>query len=436
MLNENDLAVSNLFLLVNILLWLITFLFYQLRKRYFGAGSFLLLFYLSIAIVGFHLFNHPLSIGWFKEINLFPLLYLYLMMILATLSVLKFNEQRIDHIQNPSNYAFNILCIIAIISSLFQIVPIISNFSSGVAKMLIDSTIGSELYKETLGTIEEAGDGKIQNVPAIISGMLSNISILLFFYLLTREKRNRFIVVGLFISILLSMFSSIASGARGGTFNTLLTCLACYFLLCKFMSNKVKRNMKRLGIFIFALVSIPIILITTSRFGDIENFNPLYSIEMYYGQSFLNFNNYGLDAGGIRNGDRTASLFKQIIWDDVPRNYFERIIKHSKMTMNEGLFYTFVGDFTLDYGPIFSFFLFVVASFLFVRKTMCKNQTILFHQLVLLFFVTCVCSQGAISLFLFSDVAGNLNLIAFILVYYWFKIDYYKQGKFIFTWQK
>lgn len=427
--------MSNLFLLINILLWLITFLFYQLRRRYFGVGSFLLLFYLSIAIVGFHLFNDPLSVDYFKKISFFPIVYLYSMMIIATLPVLKFNEHRTEQIQIPSNFALNTLCIVVITFSLFQIVPITSNFSSGVAKMLIDNTVGKELYLETLGIAEEAGDGKIKNLPAIISGMLSNISILLYFYILTIEKRNIFIVFGLFISILLSILSSIASGARGGTVNTLLTCLGCYFLLRKFMSNKIQKNIKRLGIFIVCLTVIPIMLITVSRFGDIEDFNPLYSIEMYYGQSFLNFNNYGLDAGGIRNGDRTASLFKQIIWDDVPRNYLERINKHSNMKMNEASFYTFVGDFTLDYGPILSFFLFFVTSFLFVRKTLCKSQTILFHQLVLLFFVTCVCSQGAMSLFLFSDIAGNLNLIAFILVYYWFKIDYYKQRKLI-TWQK
>ena len=87
MLNENDLAMSNLFLLINILLWLITFLFYQFRKRYFGVGSFLLLFYLSIAIVGFHLFNDPLSVDYFKKISFFPIVYLYSMMIIATLPV-------------------------------------------------------------------------------------------------------------------------------------------------------------------------------------------------------------------------------------------------------------------------------------------------------------------------------------------------------------
>ena len=74
-------SYSNIFLLTNTLIWFLTFIIYQKRQKYFGAGSFLLFFYFSIAIVGFHLFNLPIGKDWFKEIRMFPFLYLYLMLI-------------------------------------------------------------------------------------------------------------------------------------------------------------------------------------------------------------------------------------------------------------------------------------------------------------------------------------------------------------------
>jgi len=91
--------------------------------------------------------------------------------------------------------------------------------------------------------------------------------------------------------------------------------------------------------------------------------------------------------------------------------------------MDESVFYTFVGDFTLDYGAIVTAFIFLLFSFLFVRKTKVIGNTIQIHQLFLLFFILCVCVQGQVGLFTFADVGGNLKIIAFILVYFWFKLN-------------
>lgn len=428
-------SYSNIYLMTNTLIWFLTFIIYQRTQKYFGAGSFLLLFYFSIAIVGFHLFNLPLGKDWFKEIKIFPFVYLYAMIMLATLPILKFKEQKTFSIQQPSNLFLTIIYVLIIFASLSQLKPIFTDFSSGLSKMLIDSRAGQELYLETFSKADQAGDNKIENLAIIISGMLSNIAILLLFFNLTFTKKNKLIIIGLSLSVILAILSSIASGARGGITNTILTSIITYILLRNFMSQNTRKMVMRIGIIMIFLISIPFLLITVGRFGNHDSFDSLSSIEWYYGQSFLNFNNYGLDAGDIRNGDRTSALFKQMIWSDTPRNFFDRLYKYSHMKMDESVFYTFVGDFTLDFGPIISFFIFIIASVFFSHKTKVFNQTILFHQLILLFFVVCVCVQGAITLFSFSDIGGNLNLITFVLIYFWFKIDYMRQQR-LNVWQK
>lgn len=415
---------SNIYLFINFIIWLITFIFYQKRRKYFGAGSLLLLFYLSIAFVGIHLFNNPFSDVVFEDIKLFPFLYLYVMLILASLPVLKFKESEITHIQQPSDMALNIVCFIVIISSMFQLIPIFTDFSNGLSRMLVDNSAGAEIYNDMISNYDEAGSGTIHNLPAIICNLTSNISILMLFYYLTRERKNKYIIVGLSISILLLILGSIAIGGRGGVINILFTVIITYILLRKLMTDKIRKKIKQIGIIAISLIAIPIMLITYSRFGEDGDDYVLHSMEWYYGQSFLNFNNYGLDANGIRNGDRTAALFKQIVWNDTPRNYLERRNKYSNMKMDESTFYTFVGDFTLDYGPILSFFIFACFFPFILTKTKILNQTILFHQLVLIFLVVCICIQGAMSLFSFADIGGNLCLITLVLFYFWFKIDY------------
>lgn len=424
-------SYSNIFIFINILLWLFTFIFYQNRRKYFGAGSLLLLFYLSIAVIGLILFNHPYTVGDYKDIKLFPFLYLYAMLIIASLPVLKFKEREITHIQQPSNRALNVIYFIVIIASLLQLGTIVTDFSSGLSRMLLDNSVGSELYGEMISNYDKAGDRQIKNLPAIISNLTYNICILLLFYNLTRERKNKYIILGLSISVLLFILSSIAVGGRGGAVNTIFTVFITYILLRNLMSDKIRKKVRHIGIIIVSLIAIPVILITISRFGGEEDDNDyiFYSMQWYYGQAFLNFNNYGLDANGIRNGDRTASLFKQIIWDDTPKNYLERREKYSYMEMDESVFYTFVGDFTLDYGPYISFLIFAGFCMLITSKLKIDNQTILFHQLVLLYLVVCICMQGAMSLFPFADMGGNLTLITFILVYFWFKIDYNIQLK-------
>lgn len=428
-------SYSNIYLLANILLWLVAFIYYQKKRKFFGVGSFLLLFYLSIAAVGMHLFNQPLATGWFNEITIFPFLYLFIVIRLASFPILRFREENILTIQAPTTRAFNFIAIVIILFSLWQLPTIFSNFYSGMTKMLINSSAGKEMYLDTLSKADESGDGKISNLAAIISGMFSNVSILFLFYSLVRKEKNKYLIAGLLVSVILLVLSSVASGARGNVVNVLLTSVFTYLLLKNFMTNKIRKIVRTIGILMIVLVSIPFMLITISRFDKDDDFGTFFSMEWYYGQSFLNFNNYGLDAEGIRNGDRTAALFKQMIWDDVPRNYLERRFKYSYMKMDESVFYTFVGDFTLDYGPIITLFIFMFFSIFFYRSTRIRDNTLKFHQLISLYFVLCVSVQGAMTLFSFSDIAGNLNLVTFILTYFWFKFDYYLQQNMI-IWQK
>ena len=172
--------------------------------------------------------------------------------------------------------------------------------------------------------------------------------------------------------------------------------------------------------------TIPIIVLTNSRFSELQG-GSLQSIYFYVGQENLNFNNYGLDNGGIRYGDRTIPLFKRILgFENVPRNFWERRQKYPDLKINDEVFIGFVDDFTLDFGPIIPPLIFIIFTLFVLKRTKIRNKKILFHQLIRIHFVMCICMLGGMKLYSFADLAGNIQLIVYFLAYILFRLDHEK----------
>ena len=135
------------------------------------------------------------------------------------------------------------------------------------------------------------------------------------------------------------------------------------------------------------------------------------------------------DDNGIRYGDRTLTLFKKGLgFDNVPLNFWEGRKKYPHLYIGDDVFSTFVGDFTIDFGPIVAFILFSIASVFFCKKTSAYKGIIPFHRFILLFIIFDICTDGAMFLFPYGYL-GNLTLIFYILVILFFKLDYLSQKK-------
>lgn len=123
-----------------------------------------------------------------------------------------------------------------------------------------------------------------------------------------------------------------------------------------------------------------------------------------------------MDDNGIRYGDRTINLVKRLIDSDTPRNYIERRQKYHNLDIDDNLFTTFVGDFTIDFGPIVAVIIFVVFNLYVIRNVRIRAGTIHLHQMLLLYVTLCICVQGGMSLFSYSDTS-NIKLLTFALFY-------------------
>lgn len=408
-------------MVANALLWSSTFLFYQKKRKFLGIGSGILFLYAIISIVCIHLYNNPLSIGMFKEQKLIPFLYLYVMIILISLPLLKIKEENIYYIQKPSNNIFNIISFIIIFFSCVSLPNDFIKIKEGLIALVTDASYGKEAYMERAEAFTSKSSSNM-DIISILGNMTRNVAPMFLLYYLTLHNKNKFIFYGLILSSILYPIISISTGARSGLVIPMMNMFFLFLFIRKFIPTDVKKKIKY-GMYLLCIILlIPFLLVTISRTDGNLN-ETFFSIERYLSEGFLRFNNYGLDANGYRYGDYTIVVFKKFLGLDPPMYYSSRLLKYSHMLLNESVFYTFVGDFTLDYGPIIALIIFIILSRCFYNALKIKKRSILFHQYILLYLLTIWCI--GFFQFILGRIEGNLLLIFLILLYFVFKCDYY-----------
>ena len=400
-----------------LLLWILTFIGYHILRFKTDGGSAIMLTYIIYAIFSLFSINDFLFGDMYLPLTVLPFIYLYLMLMIALSPAIYVHFHPTNKIEDPNSRIPYLVSIIIIIASFLLLPDIISNFADGFVKLFTDVDAGKDAYSEQIEEVQDGGGSGISNLTAIIYNSLMDFPAFMTFYFLTKEKKNVWLISGLFFAVLVGLLLPIMRGQRGGVVMCTLTLFLAYMMYRNYLSAKVNKFVKLVGIILVIMVSLPIAAITISRFGS-DNVGPGVGgyINWYVGQGNLYFNNYAFDNGGIRYGDRTINLFKRIIYPDTPQNYDERRWKYRNLNIDDNLFTTFVGDFVIDFGPILATVIFIVFSYFVLVNIRTRGDTIKLHQLVLLYFSMCICMQGGMTLFSFSDTS-NLRIITIGLFY-------------------
>jgi len=438
--------MSSFYIILYLLLWVLTLIVYHQQGRERDAGWLIIVSYIGYAVFSLVLYQKADGEYYdFLPMRIGPFVYLYCMLLLALWPMIRFHKSNVTEIQPPRMWILHALSAVIILSALLCIPLLIKHLQDGsISRLMQDSSAGAELYSEALAESDESGSG-ISNIPSILLNALSDLALLLFFYYLSLRKRHPLLIAGLSVAIGVVLLTPILSGQRSNTVTTLLTLFGAYFLMRRYLGERLRRWVNILVVTMVVVISLPLAAITLSRFDQRQG-GAIGSVVYYIGQANLNFNNYGLDAGGIRHGDRTMNLVKRVIDPyNTPRNFQERRDKYPDLKMDDNIFYTFVGDFTLDFGPWKAVLIFLVFNILVVLATRpkpvgyrssvigcriiepkiktpepgCEKQ-ISFPQLLLLYMVTCIAMQGGFWLYGYSDTAG-LRLIALLLLYFFIR---------------
>ena len=411
----SEITINNILASGFLVIWILTLLWYQFLKNRWDGGSAIIVTYIIYGIFSLLTLNNPLFSMAFKPLKIFPYIYLYIMMIIALSPLIIHHYQDTSIIENPHTRVLDFISILLIICTILLLPGIFSDANGGLLSIFTNAAAGKEAYLEQIEKVEDSGS-TIHNLPAIFFNAFIDIGIFVFFYYLTLKKKNIFIITGLSLTIVVNIIIPISLGQRGGVVIGMFTILGGYMLFKQYLSNKIKQLIRNIGIIAIILVSLPLILSTVSRFGD-ESASVGGFVNWYVGQGSLYFNNFGLDPGGCRHGDRTLNLFKRLIDPNTPKNFVERRDKYHNLNIDDNFFTTFVGDFTIDYGPITAAFIFIIFYFLVIRLTKERGDTIKLYQLLLLYFTLCISLQGGMTLFSYSDIGGNLRLLNYILLY-------------------
>ena len=401
-----------------LLTWIMTLIWYQYKSRTIDGGTAVMSTYVLYAIFSLLTLNDIMFEDFYLPLQLFPYIYLYVMLMTALSPTIYTHLNPVDTIEHPQTRILGITSILIIVSSVLLIPDIIANFGTGFVKLFTETDAGKDAYMEQIEEAEDAGSG-ISNIPAIIYNAFSDITILLCFYYMTFKKKNYWLIGGLLFAIMIGILMPMMHGQRGGVIAAVLTTVVGYAMFQQFFSKRLNRTIRILGVSCIAAIAIPIAAITVSRFGNMGGGIAGF-LNWYVGQGSLYFNNFALDAGGTRNGDRTLNLAKRLIDPDTPKNYTERRDKYHDLNIDDDIFSTFVGDIVIDFGPITTVFIFVIFNGLIIYLIRPRDGTLRLHQALLLYFTLCICMQGGMTLFSFSD-SGNLRIVILFLLYGYLK---------------
>ena len=312
-----------------LLTWVVTLIWYQYKSKTIDGGTSVICTYILYAIFSLLTLNDIMFSDLYLPLKIFPYIYLYLLLIIALSPTIYIHLKPVNSIATPQSNILMLTSILIIVSSIFLIPDIVANFGTGFIKLLTETDAGKEAYMEQIKEAEDAGTG-ISNIPAIIYNAFSDINVFLCFYFMTLKKKNIWIISGLIFSMLISIMIPLMHGQRGGVIAALLTAIVGYSLFQRYISKKINRAIRILGVTCLLAIAIPIAAITISRFGNMGG-GVVGFLNWYVGQSSLYFNNFALDAGGTRNGDRTLNLVKRVIDSDTPANYVERRDKYHNL---------------------------------------------------------------------------------------------------------
>lgn len=403
-------------LLINIVLWISAFIVYSIKSGYFGVGNAILLFYSFLSIFSFHLFYS--SYSWmFNSLQLFPFIYLFIMILLASYPILVIKERYLKKITHPSPLLFNTVCLFIIIFSFFKLPSMISSIQENMLAIIIEETAGAQAYSISTGEYvsKTSSEGDLLSV---LSGMCCSVSLAFLGYYITKRKKNRIILIGLIVSSLMQPLYGISHGSRSSIASFVLNFIFVMLFIRGTVSKNIKLKIYKFFISVTVILLIPFFAVTVSRrSGDIEM--SALSIERYFAEGPLRFNNYGLDAGGIRYGDNTIVIFKKLVGLDPAMYYQGRLMKYRSMKIDESVFYTFVGDFTLDFGAFGAIILFCFSAVVFRKFIYVKNGQMEFWQYLLAYILIVSC-LGYYQ-FPFGRETGNAQLIMFLflIILFW-----------------
>lgn len=413
-------------LFLNIILMGAFFIYYKKKqKKILNIGTIIILlyFFLSVfSLVDYQFFADSYD-GVRYPASFFSAVYFFLFWIFCFSPISIYSERKIINTQPPRMGAINAFLIILILIVFVNTSQIILNINELLAN-LFSADFFYEAYTDKVNDMSSNNEAVSAsfNFFSVLNNITADLRIFMTMYYFSLPKRNKWIVVGLAFSLLLSPLSYILNAARGGLVRMVLLIISFYFVFNPLYGEKVQKRTKIILSLFLVLLTTALVAITVSRFtrSYMADDYMTSSIFHYLGCPIYNFESCVLDAGGTRHGDRILALFKYFLMPGDGAYTFEgRLSKYSYMKIGEDSFSTFIGDVVLDFGPVLSVFMAILFIGLLRLMGPNKKRGCQFYHLIPLYMLSYLFLAGW-PLCPYADIGGNLKLVFYFLVYIYF----------------
>lgn len=397
-------------LILNFLLYFITFIYICKHEKGLTINSCIFLFISFVALCGIFVYDSEFYIwgdyniyGGFtrNQMSLPPLLFLYLGFILYFLSIKNINSNKVVAIVPLKSWVVNLIYYVNIIIFIIIIIA----FQESASAASIDF---GEAYDDR-NILASSKLGSLGIYALTISAGLSTSQVLLPIYLLLRKNRRNYMKSILFI--LLFFYTSYVKGSliasRGILFFSLINIIFVFFFFYRMLDVKIRKIVISIFVVILILFAVLSVIISIGRFGDAF----LQLIIGYFGEPFINFPLIYWNYPEFLEGRYLLSSMGLTT------------LNMSSLKVSLIYFRTMPGTFYVDFGPIGALLFIAIYALFFKVVIGKKNVVMTMDRLLIYFYVVFGFIYGV---FGFS-VYGWSGYLILMINYYLFKIGTLKK---------
>lgn len=340
----NDIQL--VYLVLDSLVYLLTFFYFLGKAKGFTIGSILLLIFAVSHICGIPYYLIFKSLGEYIDVKPIAYIFLFAMTMLTIYPLLNFHGVKYIKMKGLEPYVRYFVIFIFIISLL----PLFENIEFFIRNGGSSSDFGELYQMKREGTIQIYS--KLGSRFMWIAGMFKIVILGTLFYYIRFYSKRKMLVWMLIIIEVNYLLNGINLGSRGAIASTLLMFVSCYLLLNLFYTQTMKRKLARY----FLIVAIPALLLislmTSSRYNAMNTSVTFTGwVVRYLGEGPVNFSTLMWDGKHNTNGDVNLNYFKSLLGMKTYKTYDERDEHYLNLNGRRiEIFYTYIGDFLSDFG--------------------------------------------------------------------------------------
>lgn len=336
----------------------------------------------------------------YPNVDLLPFLYLFFTLLIFLLPVSRMSNTT-HSIVVKNEAIFNYFAFVYILLAIFDCVTSFAHIEE-----LVRAGMWNELRDQTYTDAESVllYDNQHQRIAKNLLGYFKPLILPLTLFQLTKPKVNKLLLVGLILSIVVPSFIAAAADAsRGMIVNVIVQLTISYLIFRPYIPQQRKKYIYYGGIVIAVFFALYLISVTVSRFGNEEAGDSLY---FYFGHSMLAFN------------DGVFGEMKYYGWGRKFFDYFFDLFGGDSSFDSTkagctcgGAFVTFIGSLYMDFGPIGTIIVGLLATKLLMPFF--KKRDLLLSDTVIIIYYTSTIANG-----IFVSPRGRaLSWVMVFLVY-------------------